>query len=120
MESVQSKIVQESGAGLKYQLKRFEKIPIKVWDNPEEGAVHIARYMALCIRQKQQDNENIVLGLATGSSPIKVYNELVRLHKEEGLSFHNVITFNLDEYYPMKPDIVLICQFEDGFPKFER
>jgi glucosamine-6-phosphate deaminase len=44
------------------------------------------------------------LGLATGSSPIKVYQELVRMHKEEGLSFKNVITFNLDEYYPMQPN----------------
>jgi len=47
-----------------------------------------------------------VLGLATGSSPLSVYRELVRLHKEEGLSFKNVITFNLDEYYPIaKEDI---------------
>jgi glucosamine-6-phosphate deaminase len=45
-----------------------------------------------------------VLGLATGVTPIRVYAELVRLHKEEGLSFKDVITFNLDEYYPMKPD----------------
>jgi glucosamine-6-phosphate deaminase len=89
---------------LKYQLKSFEKIPIKMWDNPDDGAIHIARYIALCIRQKQQENDNLVLGLATGSSPIKIYNELVRMHREEGLSFHNVITFNLDEYYPMKPD----------------
>lgn len=89
---------------LKYQLKSFEKIPIKLWDNPDDGAIHIARYMALCIRQKQQENENIVLGLATGSSPIKIYNELVRIHREEGLSFYNVVTFNLDEYYPIKPD----------------
>jgi len=42
-----------------------------------------------------------VLGLATGSSPIKVYEELVRMHEEEDLSFANVVTFNLDEYYPM-------------------
>ena len=42
-----------------------------------------------------------VLGLATGSSPITIYSELVRLHKEENLSFKNVITFNLDEYWPM-------------------
>jgi glucosamine-6-phosphate deaminase len=91
-------------AALKYQLKSFEKIPIKMWDNPDDGAIHIARYIALCIRQKQQENDNLVLGLATGSSPIKIYNELVRMHREEGLSFHNVITFNLDEYYPMKPD----------------
>jgi glucosamine-6-phosphate deaminase len=94
----------ELATGLKYQLKTFEKIPIKLWDSPDEGAIQIARYIALCIRQKQQENENIVLGLATGSSPIKIYNELVRLHREEGLSFYNVITFNLDEYYPMKPD----------------
>ena len=47
---------------------------------------------------------NCVLGLATGSSPIKVYEELVRMHKEEGLSFKNVITFNLDEYYPMNKE----------------
>ncbi|MEY3422946.1 MAG: hypothetical protein RIR48_3275, partial [Bacteroidota bacterium] len=94
----------ELATGLKYQLKTFEKIPIKLWDSPDEGAIQIARYIALCIRQKQQENENIVLGLATGSSPIKIYNELVRLHREEGLSFYNVVTFNLDEYYPMKPD----------------
>lgn len=41
------------------------------------------------------------MGLATGSTPKGVYMELVRLHKEEGLSFNNVITFNLDEYYPI-------------------
>ena len=94
----------EHTSALKYQLKGFEKISIKFWDNPDEGAIHIAKYIALCIRQKQQDNDHIVLGLATGSSPIKVYNELVRMHREEGLSFVNVITFNLDEYYPMKPE----------------
>lgn len=89
---------------LKYQLKSVEKIPTKIWDSADEGARHIAQSIALAIRQKQQEGENIVLGLATGSSPIQVYNELVRLHKEEDLSFHNVITFNLDEYYPMQPD----------------
>ena len=89
---------------LKYQLKSFEKITLKLWDTPDEGAIHVAQYIALSIRQKQQENEHIVLGLATGSSPIKIYNELVRMHKEEGLSFKNVITFNLDEYFPMKPD----------------
>ncbi len=90
-------------SALKYQLKEFEKIPVKIWETPEEGSIHIARNIALAIRQKQQENEHLVLGLATGSSPIKLYNELVRMHKEEGLSFHNVITFNLDEYYPISP-----------------
>ncbi|MEZ5043059.1 MAG: glucosamine-6-phosphate deaminase [Saprospiraceae bacterium] len=88
---------------LKYQLKSFEKLPVKIWNDSKDAAVHVARSIALAIRQKQQEGEKIVLGLATGSTPIRVYNELVRMHKEEGLSFKNVITFNLDEYYPMLP-----------------
>lgn len=89
---------------LKYTFKSLERIPIKIWQSPEEASCHVARSIALAIRQKQQEGENIVLGLATGSSPIRVYNELIRLHREEGLSFQNVITFNLDEYYPIAPD----------------
>lgn len=89
---------------LRYQLKSLEKIPVKTWNTPLEGSRHVAQSIALAIRQRQQEGEQIVLGLATGSTPIQVYNELVRMHREEGLSFHNVITFNLDEYYPMKPD----------------
>lgn len=89
---------------LKYQLKTFEKIPVTIWEESKEASIHLARSIALAIRQKQQDGEYLVLGLATGSSPIKVYEELVRIHKEEGLSFENVITFNLDEYYPMQPE----------------
>lgn len=64
----------------------------------------MALRIAGLIRQKQQNGEQAVLGLATGATPVQVYAELVRLHKEEGLSFRNVITFNLDEYYPMKGD----------------
>jgi len=89
---------------LKYQLKSLEKIPTKVWEDAREGSKHVARSIALTIRQKQQEGEHVVLGLATGSSPIQVYQELVRMHREEGLSFSNVITFNLDEYFPMRPD----------------
>jgi len=89
---------------LKYQLRSVEKIPTKVWEDSYEASRHVARSIALAIRQRQQEGENIVLGLATGSTPIKVYEELVRMHKEEGLSFQNVITFNLDEYYPMQPE----------------
>jgi 6-phosphogluconolactonase/glucosamine-6-phosphate isomerase/deaminase len=55
--------------------------------------------------------------LATGSSPIEVYEELVRMHKEEGLSFSNVITFNLDEYYPMtkRITIAIIILYQASF-----
>jgi len=90
---------------LKYQFKSFEKMPTRIWKDASEASIHVARSIALAMRQKQQEGEHIVLGLATGSSPIKVYNELVRMHKEEGLSFQNVITFNLDEYYPMQANM---------------
>ena len=93
-----------SSRQLKYQLRSLEKLPVKIWNDSVDASAHVARSIALAIRQKQQDGEHIVLGLATGSSPIGVYKELVRLHKEESLSFSNVITFNLDEYYPMPPN----------------
>jgi glucosamine-6-phosphate deaminase len=83
---------------------RFEKLPVSVFNNPTEASLSVAQRIANIIRTKQQVNENAVIGLATGATPIEVYDELVRLHKEEGLSFKNVITFNLDEYYPMQPD----------------
>lgn len=87
---------------LKYQLRSFEKIPNRIYDNKDDASKHVAKTLSLLIRQKQQEGEYTILGLATGSSPVKVYDELIRMHREEGLSFKNVITFNLDEYYPMK------------------
>ncbi len=83
---------------------RFEKLPVTIFKNPKEASLHVAHRIANLIKEKQKINENAVLGLATGATPIAVYAELVRLHKEEGLSFRNVITFNLDEYYPMQPN----------------
>ena len=83
---------------------RFEKIHNVIVKNSLEGSIEVAKEIASLIREKQAQHKPCVLGLATGSSPIKVYAELVRMHKEEGLSFANVITFNLDEYYPMQKD----------------
>ncbi len=82
---------------------RFEKLPITVYPNEETAAKNVARRISDLIIKKQKNGENAILGLATGATPVGVYRELVRIHKEEGLSFKNVITFNLDEYYPMKP-----------------
>jgi len=83
---------------------RYEKLPVSVYSNQQEASLAVASRIAALIRSKQSKGEKAVLGLATGVTPIGVYAELVRLHREEGLSFSNVITFNLDEYYPMKPD----------------
>ena len=86
--------------------KRFENINTVIFENSTSASKTVAQEIASLIRSKQQNNESCVLGLATGSSPKGLYAELVRMHKEEGLSFKNVITFNLDEYYPMEPDSV--------------
>ena len=80
---------------------RFEKIHNVTYKSSLEASNLVAQEIANLIRDKQRENKKCVLGLATGSSPIKVYEELIRLHNEEGLSFENVITFNLDEYFPM-------------------
>jgi glucosamine-6-phosphate deaminase len=85
-------------------LDSFEKIPTQIFPSAQEGSVVIAQEIAKCIREKQAQNQSCVLGLATGSSPKKVYAELVRMHREEGLSFANVVAFNLDEYYPIAKD----------------
>lgn len=85
----------------KFEETRFEKIHNVIFESSQEASILVAEEIANLIRTKQRQQKPCVLGLATGSSPIKVYEELVRLHKEEGLSFANVITFNLDEYYPM-------------------
>jgi len=83
---------------------RFEKLPVSVFDNPAAASINVAQRIANLIREKQEKKQKAVLGLATGVTPVAVYAELVRLHKEENLSFSNVITFNLDEYYPMQPN----------------
>lgn len=84
----------------------FERVPTHIFADSEKASKAVAQEIGALIRQNNQDNKPTVLGLATGSSPKKVYQELIRLHKEEGLSFKHVHTFNLDEYYPMEPDSV--------------
>ena len=85
----------------KYEDTRYEKIHNITYNSSQAASVLVAQEIAQLIKEKQQEETFCVLGLATGSSPIKVYEELVRMHKKEGLSFYNVITFNLDEYYGM-------------------
>jgi len=82
----------------------FEKIPVKIYPDLKAGSKAVAKQIADFIREKQKKKEKCVLGLATGSTPKTLYAELVRMHKEEKLSFKNVITFNLDEYYPIEKE----------------
>jgi glucosamine-6-phosphate deaminase len=82
---------------------RHERLPVFTWPRPEEAACAVAAEIAGVIRQCAAAGRPAVLGLATGSTPLGVYRELIRLHQEQGLSFRDVITFNLDEYYGLPP-----------------
>ncbi|MEM9281272.1 MAG: glucosamine-6-phosphate deaminase [Verrucomicrobiota bacterium] len=83
---------------------RYEKIPVREHEEAQEAAQSVAAEIAQLIRDKDSKGEVAVLGLATGSTPIPVYRELIRLHREDGLSFANVTTFNLDEYSGLSSD----------------
>lgn len=85
-------------------LSGHEKIPCHAFLHAQDASTFVANQIAVLIRERNAASQTCVLGLATGSTPVSVYNELVRLHQEEGLSFKNVITFNLDEYFPMEPE----------------
>src|SRR6188768_255743 len=80
-----------------------ERIPTFVLDEHEDIAHVVATRIAALIRERDAAGRPVVLGLPTGSTPIGVYRELIRLHREESLDFSQVITFNLDEYFPMSP-----------------
>ncbi|HTJ50784.1 MAG TPA: glucosamine-6-phosphate deaminase [Cyclobacteriaceae bacterium] len=83
-------------------LTSFEKIPVKIFQSSDAGSQFVAKEIASLIKARQKEGKPVVLGLATGSTPTRVYAELVKMHKD-GLSFKNVHTFNLDEYFPMAP-----------------
>ena len=80
-----------------------ERVPVIIVEDYDDIARLVAGRIETLIRTKGAAGEPAVLGLATGSTPIGIYRELIRLHQEQGLDFSHVVTFNLDEYYPMPP-----------------
>lgn len=81
----------------------MEKIPSRTFPHARDVSKAVARRIAELIRSRKAEGRTCVLGLATGSTPVGVYDELIRMHHDEDLSFANVVTFNLDEYFPMQP-----------------
>ena len=77
---------------------RYEKLHTVTFENSKEGSVSIAREICELVKAKEEKNKSCVIGFATGSSPTKVYQEIIRIHKEESLSFKNVIAFNSNHY----------------------
>lgn len=88
----------------KQDLCQLEKLRCTILENSREASRLVATEIATLVQNRKVAGKPAVLGLATGSTPTSIYAELVRMHKEEGLSFANVVTFNLDEYYPMQPE----------------
>jgi glucosamine-6-phosphate deaminase len=81
-----------------------ERISVVIAESYDLLALRVARRIASLIAERRKAGLPTVLGLATGSTPIGIYRELIRMHRDEGLDWSRVVTFNLDEYYPMAPD----------------
>lgn len=79
-------------------------IPVDVFPEPQDACDTLAHAIAALIRERDAAGAKTVLGLATGSTPLRLYRSLITLHREQGLSFKNVVTFNLDEYYGLPPE----------------
>lgn len=84
--------------------RRFEKLRTNICKNQREGSVFAANRIAKLIRKKGKDGHPCFLGLSGGTSPLAVYEELARMHKEEGLSFAHVVVFNVAEFFPFYDD----------------
>ena len=84
--------------------KRYERVPVSIFSDAEFASELVAKEVAKLIREKAKRGEECVLGLVAGSTAVGVYENLVRMHKEENLSFKNVIVFNINEYYPLNKD----------------
>lgn len=84
-------------------LIRFEKVPTQIYESSVEASLNIAKDIAKKIKIKETEGAKFVLALPGGHSPQTIYQELIRIHKEEGLSFKNVIVFNIYEFYPLAP-----------------
>jgi len=83
---------------------RRERVPVRIMPDHDSIAAEVAGRIAALLRKRAENGRPAVLGLATGATPVGVYRELIRLHRDEGLDFSNAVAFNLDEYFPMRPD----------------
>jgi len=81
-----------------------EHLPVHIFDDAISMAIKIAHHIGSLIKERTSQGKFTVLGLPTGTTPLDVYKELIRMHQEEDLDFSKVITFDLAEYYPIEPD----------------
>jgi glucosamine-6-phosphate deaminase len=98
--------VADESRGREDDRMHHERIPVTIVADYAEIARRIAGAIATLVRQRADEGRPAVLGLATGSTPIGIYRELIRMHRDDGLDLSGVITFNLDEYFPLRPDSI--------------
>jgi glucosamine-6-phosphate deaminase len=92
--------------GTNSDLNKFEKVNTLIYTDSKEASKYVADEIIAKILEKEKEKRTFILGLATGSSPVKVYDYLIEAYQRKEVSFKNVITFNLDEYYPMNPESI--------------
>ena len=109
LNRVSTKYYKPGNAVERSVLTRMEKVPTEIFETMEEGVKVVADKVTAKIHEKQRDGKFCVIAAGIGTSLRTLYAELVRRHKEEGLSFHNVVIFNLHEYYPITTDISNCC-----------
>jgi len=83
--------------------KSMERVPVEIFKDAKQVCKVIAKRIATVVRDSSKKGKKAVLGLATGRTTIGIYTELIRMYQQEGLDFSNVVTFNLDEYWPIEP-----------------
>ncbi|HPM10042.1 MAG TPA: 6-phosphogluconolactonase, partial [Paludibacter sp.] len=101
LERIPERYYRATSAIEKIRQTQFEKIDTEIFDSEVAGSAYIAEEIAGIIRKKQEQNQTCVLGLSGGSSPLGVYAKLVKMYLQEGLSFKNVVVFNITEFYPL-------------------
>lgn len=99
-----------------YNLSRYEKMPLEIFEQAEVASVEVANDLVAALKKSQAEKKPFILGLPGGSSPVMVYEELVRRHKEEGVSFKNVVVFNIYEFYPVvEPTLTSLHTIKEMF-----
>lgn len=104
LNKVPTKLFRPATAVDRSEITRMEKVPTDIFASADEGARFIADALEKEIRQRQEQGKTFVMALGTGNSLIPVYNELIRRHREEELSFNHVVVFNAYEFFPLTPE----------------
>ena len=104
LNKVPTELVKPKTAVDRSEITRMEKVPTEIFPSSDEGAQYIAECLEREIRQRQHQNTPFVVALGTGNSLTPVFNELIRRHENDGLSFHNVVVFNAYEFFPLNND----------------